>query len=254
MPTAGAPRPSSKASPLDAGPRTSPLDATAEHAVVAELGGEQAPARRPTNGNHPEPPRERTADKPGWYPDPARRSLLRYRSGAGWTSHVLDWRGAPRVDELFGTAPRRDNGQLGLTFRLGRTRRLVHLAAGGVLVLVALLAFLVADQPFLGALLALPGLAVAAHGVLMRSFSVVLSDSGVVLRGWRTSYHSWPEVHAIEPINFAGARRVRVELKGGSSVRLWAPYDDVLEPDPKFDRKVAAMQQWHLDQSPLRRS
>jgi hypothetical protein len=178
---------------------------------------------------------------------------MRYRSRAGWTSHVVDWRGAPRVDELFGTSPRRDNGQLSLTFKLGQTRRNVHMGVGGAVFLVAVLAWLV-GVPLMGGPLGLLGVGLAVHGLLMRSFSVVLSDRGVVLRGWRTSYHPWPEVYAIEPTNFAGARRLRVDLKGGSSVRAWAPYDDVLEPDPKFDRKVAAMQQWHLDHSPLRRS
>lgn len=179
---------------------------------------------------------------------------MRYRSDAGWTSHVLDWRGAPRVDELFGTAPRQDNGQLNLSFRLGRTRRHIHLGVGGALAVVALLAWFVAGYPILGGPMVLVGFGLVAHGLLMRGFSMVLSDRGVVLRGWRTSYHSWSEVHAIEPLNFRGARRVRLELKGGGSVRSWAPCDDVLEPDPKFDRKVAAMQQWHLDHSPLRRS
>lgn len=179
---------------------------------------------------------------------------MRYRGEAGWTSHVVDWQGAPRVDELFGTTPRQDNGQLNLTFQLGQRRRQIHMGVGGVLFLMGALAWLVAGHPILGGLAGLAGLGLVAHGLLMHSFSVVLSDRGVVLRGWRTTYHPWPDVHAIEPTNFAGARRVRVKLKGGAAVRGWAPYDDVLDPDPKFDRKVAIMQQWHLDHSPLRRS
>lgn len=194
------------------------------------------------------------AHEPGWYPDPARRSLMRYRTEAGWTSHVLDWKGAPRLDGLNGTSAIADNGELKLMFLVGRPRRKATLIAAGVLAGLGLLATLGTGQAFV----VVPTLGLAAllalQAQVMKAFGVVATTQGLILRGWRTVWVTWPEVYAIEAHHRLGARRLRIELKSGTSLWAWAPFDDALAPDPKFDGRVKALQQWHLDHAPARLS
>lgn len=192
------------------------------------------------------------AHEPGWHPDPARRALMRYRTEAGWTSHVLDWKGAPRLDDVNGTSASSNNGELRLMFLAGRTRRLVVLAGAGAAAAAAALVLLVSGIVLLTLPLLLLAAVLATQALVMRGFGVILNTEGVILRGWRTVWVRWPEVYAIEPHHRFGARRVRIELKSGTHLWTWAPFDDALAPDAKFDGRVRALQQWHLDHSPAR--
>lgn len=79
-------------------------------------------------------------------------------------------------------------------------------------------------------------------------FGVVLNQRGITLRGWSTRSYPWSEVQSIEPVNFLWARRAEVRLtRRPKKIRTWAPWDDFLLTDLKFDGRVEAMQQWHAD-------
>lgn len=82
-----------------------------------------------------------------------------------------------------------------------------------------------------------------ATGV-MTEFGVVLTPAGITLRGWMTRYYPWDQVKAIEAVNFLWMRRTQVVLTKGTKIRTWAPYDDYLLTDLRFDIKVETMQAW----------
>lgn len=136
-------------------------------------------------------------------------------------------------------------GQIRQRFTAGEGRFYLHLGLTGLfLLLAALFALTGAGVYWVGPSLVVAGFQGLAAGVMPR-FGVVLTTSGVTLRGWRTRHHPWSDVQRIEPANFLWARSAGVRLTNGSTVRTWAPYDDFLLADLKFDHKVEAMQQWH---------
>lgn len=82
-------------------------------------------------------------------------------------------------------------------------------------------------------------------------FGVVLNQRGITLRGWSTRSYPWSQVEAIESVNFLGAKRVQVRLtRRPKKIRMWAPYDDFLLTDLKFDQRLEALQRWHADHRP----
>lgn len=184
-----------------------------------------------------------TPDTEAWYADdegpaePVRPSLV------GPPGRQSPYR-SPGPSPAAGPVPVR--GEIRQRFVAGEGRLYLHLGLAGLFLLLAGL-FAVAGA---GLYLTAPTVVVAgcqalAAGVMPR-FGVVLTASGVTLRGWRTRHHQWSDVQAIEPVDFGWARSAGVRLTNGSTIRTWAPYDDFLLADLKFERKVEAMQQWHV--------
>lgn len=132
----------------------------------------------------------------------------------------------------------------------GTKRRILNLASIGVCLLTAGgLAVGGRSTYEIVAQLAAAGFYGLAAGV-MGKFGVVLTPAGITLRGWMTRYYAWPEVRSIKAVNFLWMRRAQVELTKGSKIRTWAPYDDFLLTDLKFDAKVEAMRDWHAHHQP----
>jgi hypothetical protein len=131
-----------------------------------------------------------------------------------------------------------------LEFRLETRQRVIYLVIAGFWVLIALLraAAGAAGGALTGLLLA--GFFVFEYFWIAR-FGVTLTPQGITLHGWSTRTYGWHEVRAIQPTTFMLQRRTAVEFTTGGRRRTWAPLHYWSMPDPEYDRKVYAMQQWH---------
>jgi hypothetical protein len=131
-----------------------------------------------------------------------------------------------------------------LEFRLDFRQRVFYLVLAGIWVLIALAraAIGLGGGAFLALLLA--GL-FAFYFFWYARFGVTLTQQGITLHGWTTHTYGWHEVRAIQPTMFLLQRRTAIEFVHGGRRRAWAPLHYWSTPDPEFDRKVYAMQQWH---------
>jgi hypothetical protein len=131
-----------------------------------------------------------------------------------------------------------------LEFRLETRQRIIYLVLGGLWVLIALLRASVGFGGGAFFALLIAGLFIFYYFWYAR-FGVTLTPQGITLHGWTTKVYGWREVRAIQPTTFLFQRRAKVEFLHGGGRRTWAPMHYWSMPDPEFDRKVYAMQQWH---------
>jgi hypothetical protein len=131
-----------------------------------------------------------------------------------------------------------------LEFRLDVKQRIIYLVLAGIWLLIALMRAAVGFGGGAFVALILAGF-FAFYFYWYARFGVTLTQQGITLHGWTTKTYGWHEVRAIQPTTFFLARRAAVEFTTGGRRRTWAPMHYWSMPDPEFDRKVYAMQQWH---------
>lgn len=120
---------------------------------------------------------------------------------------------------------------------------MIFLVIGGIWVLLGFLRLAVVDVT-LGVITLVIAALFFFEYFWFGKFGITATPQGVTLHGYTTRQFAWHEIASIGASRGL-ARRTVLRLTNGSKKRARAPMHYWSMPDPHFDEKIAALQQWH---------